>query len=53
MRRSGTRTRGHCNHRGCGDCENFAVNLDFHDLAPFSLAPNQSWAMKGGISNID
>jgi hypothetical protein len=53
MRKSGTRTRGHCNHRGCGDCENFAVNLDFHDLAPFSLAPNQSWAMKGGISNID
>jgi hypothetical protein len=29
------------------------VNLGFHALTPFSLALNQSWAMKGRISNID
>jgi hypothetical protein len=34
-RKSGTASRGYSNHRGCGDCENFAVNLNFHDLAPF------------------
>jgi hypothetical protein len=35
-RKSGTASRGYSNHRGCGDCENFAVNLNFHNLAPFS-----------------
>jgi hypothetical protein len=34
-RKSGTASRGYSNHRGCGDCENFAVNLNFHNLAPF------------------
>jgi hypothetical protein len=48
-----TTSHRYSNHRGCGDCENSAVNLSFHDLTPFFLAPNQSWAMKGGISNID
>jgi hypothetical protein len=43
-RKSGTPTCGHCNHGGCGDCENFAVNLSFHDLAPSSLVSNQIWA---------
>jgi hypothetical protein len=52
-REGGTTSRGYSNHRGCGDCENFAVNLGFHDAAPFSLVSNQSWAMKGGFSNID
>ena len=28
-RKSGTTGRGYSNHRGCGDCENFALNLDF------------------------
>jgi len=39
------------NHCGRGDCENFV--LDFHDLPPFFLVSNQSWALKGDISNID
>jgi hypothetical protein len=52
-REGGTASRRYSDHRGRGDRENFAVNLDFHDLAPFSPALNQSWAMKGGISNID
>jgi hypothetical protein len=52
-RKSGTTGRRYSDHYDRGDCENFAVNPDFHSLAPFSLAPNQSWAMKGGISNID
>ena len=42
-RKGGTTSRGYSNHRGCGDCENFAVNLGFHNLAPFSLVLNQSW----------
>ena len=52
-RQGGTTGRRYSDHYDRGDCENFAVNPDFHSLAPFSLAPNQSWAMKGGISNID
>jgi hypothetical protein len=52
-RKGGTTSRGHSNHCCRGDCENFAVNLGFHNLAPFSLVSNQSWAVKGGISNID
>jgi hypothetical protein len=34
-RKGGTTSRGQPNHRGCGDCENFALNLNFHDVAPF------------------
>ena len=52
-RKRGTTSHRYSNHCGRGDPENFAVYLGFHYLAPFSLAPNQSWAMKGGISNID
>jgi D-alanyl-D-alanine carboxypeptidase len=52
-REGGTTSRRYSNQRGCGDCENFAVNLSFHDPDSFFLASNQSWAMKGGISNID
>jgi hypothetical protein len=44
-RKGGTTSRGYSNHRGYGDCENFAVNLGFHNLAPFSLASNQSWVV--------
>ena len=35
-REGGTASRGYSNHRGCGDCENFAVNLSFHSLLLFS-----------------
>ena len=52
-REGGATSRGYSNQRGCGDCEHFAVNWGFHDTAPFSLVSNQSWAMKGGFSNID
>jgi hypothetical protein len=51
-REGGTASRRYSDHRGGGDRENFAVNLGFHDLAPFSLASSQSWAMNGGVSNI-
>jgi cytochrome c len=43
-RKGGTTSHRYSNHRGCDDCENFAVNLGFHNLAPFSLVSNQSWA---------
>ena len=52
-RKGGATSRGYSNHRGCGDCENFAVNLGFHNLAPFLWYRTESWAAKGGISNID
>jgi hypothetical protein len=52
-RQGGTTGRRYSDHYGRGDCENFVVNLAFHDLAPFSLVSNQSWAVKGRISNID
>jgi len=50
-RKSGTAGRRYSDHCGRGDSENFV--LDFHDLPPFSLVSNQSWALKGDISNID
>jgi hypothetical protein len=38
-RKSSTTSRGHPNHHGCGDCENFSVHQSFHDLFPFLFVP--------------
>jgi hypothetical protein len=34
-RKGGTSSRRDAEHHGCGDCENFAVNLSFHGLRSF------------------
>jgi hypothetical protein len=52
-RKGGITSRGHPNHRSRSHRENFGLNLGLHDLAPFSPVSNQSWAIKGAISNID
>jgi len=36
-RKGGTAGRRNTEHRDCGDRDNFALNLRFHDLAPCSL----------------
>jgi hypothetical protein len=38
-RKSSATSRGHSNHHGCGDCENFSVHQSFHDLFPFLFVP--------------
>jgi hypothetical protein len=36
-RESGITSRGHSDHRGCGDCENFSMYRSFHDPISFFL----------------
>jgi hypothetical protein len=43
--------RREAEHDGHSDRQNVVVNL--HSLGSFFLVSNQSWAMKGDISNID
>jgi hypothetical protein len=38
-RNSSTTSRGHSNHHGCRDRENFSVHQSFHDLVPFLFVP--------------
>jgi hypothetical protein len=34
-RESGTTSRGHSDHRSCGDCENLSMDRGFHDPISF------------------
>jgi hypothetical protein len=51
-RKSSAAGRREAEHHGRSDCQNVVVNPCFHSLGSFFLVSNQSWAMKGDISNI-